>query len=328
MKQQIKKYFVGKKILVTGFRGYVGSSLAQLISEFDCNLTLLDVVSLGWCPSSSEANIEVVQGDVTEPNTWSSVLEGVDCVFHLAALEYDRSNFDVIKDWKINALSVLNLVEACRVSGIRPKIVFASSANIFGAVDELPVNENTRDNPASLWSVHKLTAENYLRTYAQRYGVGSIVLRLPNVYGASACLSVADRAIVNNAIIQALAGKAIRVFRNSGCKRDYMYVGDVAMALLSASICESMPQKGEFYVIGGESVMTFEDLWNIIANKVGAVTGKRVSVEQDKSVTLEPLDMRDFVADTSKFCGLTGWTPKVLLEKGIEETIDAFKNMP
>jgi len=328
MRTKVAEYFSGKRILITGFRGYVGSSLAQLASELDCKLRLLDIVGEGWLPDNSIAAVEVLQGDITDPETWSGALDCVDYVFHLAALEYDRSSFDVVKDWKINALSVFHMVEACRLNDLKPKIIFASSANIFGSVDSLPVNEKTRDNPASLWSVHKLTAENYLRSYAQRYGINSVILRLPNVYGASACLPVANRVIVNGVILQALSGKPLTVFGNSSCKRDYLHVDDVASAFLSACMCKDMPQNGEFYVIGGASAMTFQDLWCLIAEKVAVVTGKQVPVEHDDSVTLEPLDMRDFIADASTFYELTGWAPKVFLERGIEETIDAFMSKP
>jgi len=188
----------------------------------------------------------------------------------------------------------------------------------------LPVNESHRDNPPSLWSVHKRAAEDYLRVYAQRYGVESIILRLANVYGPSACPDLIDHVVVNKVILQALAGKKLRVFGNHDCKRDLVYIDDVAWAFLLAGACNDAPWKGNFYIIGGESEQTIREVWGVVAEKVGALIGKDLHVENDLSVKLEPLDMRDFVANASQFRKLTGWKPEMPVEKGIEATVHAL----
>ena len=162
----------------------------------------------------------------------------MDYVFHLAAKEYFyRSEYDPEQDLQFNALPILRLLEVCRVQTYRPKIVFASSANLFGLVDTLPVNEDNRDNPLTMWAVHKLTAENYLRLYAQQFGIQSITLRLANVYGPTARWSVMDRVVINKVIAKALDGEALVTYANQSCVRDYVFLDDVVSAFMLAGTC-------------------------------------------------------------------------------------------
>ena len=161
--------YQGRTILITGGRGYIGSALAQSFSEIDCRVKLLDQ-SAGntWRPEHRKSEVLILHGDVSVRKTWDSVLPGVDYVFHLAAQEYYyRSGYDPEQDFQFNALPILRLLEACRTQNYRPKIVFASSANLFGLVDTLPVNEDHPADPLTMWAVHKLTAEHYLKLYSQ-----------------------------------------------------------------------------------------------------------------------------------------------------------------
>ena len=325
--RQWQEYFEGKRILITGAMGYIGSSVAQSFANIDCRLILLDICDLQWMPSDSIAEISSVCGDITLPETWHSVLHTVDYVFHLAALEYDRLNYDIRNDWEVNALSVFHLVETCRKGGIHPRVIFASSANIFGSIETLPVNETNRDHPPTLWSAHKLLAENYLRMYAQRYGIESVVLRLANVYGPAANPDVMDHVVINKTILRALTGETLRVFGNRDCIRDFIYIDDVISAFLHAGVSGNLSPKGEPYVIGSGLDRKIESIWMIIAEKVGEAMGKEVPVEVDDSVSLEPLDIRNFIADTSLFCRLTGWQPEMPLEQGIATTLDVLKTM-
>ena len=315
----------GRTILITGGRGYIGSALAQSLAEVNCKLILLDH-SIGntWRPEHQKAEVLILHGDVSVRKTWDAALQGVDYVFHLAAQEYFyRSGYDPEQDLQFNTLPILRLLEVCRTQNYRPKIVFASSANLFGLVDTLPVNEDNRADPLTMWAIHKLTAEHYLKLYSQQFGIKSISLRLANVYGPTARWPVMTRVVINKLIAKALEGEALITYANQGCVRDYVFLKDVVQAfLLAGTYCWS--NKSHFYVIGSGEGETIADIWHLIADSVESHTGKNVPIRFDESVKIEPLELRSFVADTALFQSATGWKPQTGLTQGIDITVRAF----
>jgi len=317
--------YQGRTILITGGRGYIGSALAQSLSEINCKLILFDQSPADvWRPEVQRAEVELLNGDVSARKSWDDALPGVDYVFHLAAREYFyRSEYDPEQDLQFNALPILRLLEVCRTQNYRPKIVFASSANLFGLVDTLPVNEDNRDDPLTLWAIHKLTAENYFRLYARQFGIESTSLRLANVYGPTARRSIMTRVVINKMIAKALSGEALTSYANRACIRDYVFLEDVVQAFLAAgTYCGST--KDPIYVIGSGESHSIAQVWDLIAHSVRSHTGKNVSVRVDESVTIEPLELRNFVADTKRFHNATGWKPRTGLTQGIDTTVRAF----
>jgi nucleoside-diphosphate-sugar epimerase len=315
----------GRTILITGGRGYIGSALTQSLAEANCKLILLDHSTENiWKPEHQKAKVSLLYGDVTVRKTWDGSLPGVDYVFHLAAKEYFyRSGYNPEQDLQFNILPILHLLEVCRTQNYRPKIVFASSANLFGLVDTLPVNEDNPANPLTLWAIHKLTAEHYLKLYSDQFGIQSISLRLANVYGPTARRPVMTRVVLNKVIAKALEDEALITYVNQGCVRDYVFLKDVIQAfLLAGAYCGS--DKNPFYVIGSGEGETIADVWHLIADIVRSQTGKNVPIRFDQSVKVEPMELRSFVADTSRFKDATGWEPRTGLTQGIDITVRAF----
>jgi nucleoside-diphosphate-sugar epimerase len=322
---QILDAYQGRSILITGGRGYIGSALAQSLSALNCKLILCDHSPDDvWRPQDQMAEVALIKGDVSELQFWETALPGVDVVFHLAAKEYFYgSEYNPEQDLRFNALPILRLLEVCRLKSYRPKIVFASSANLFGLVDILPVNEDAPDNPLTMWAVHKLVAEKYLRLYTQQFGLQSIALRLANVYGPTARWSTANRVVINKVIHMALNGKPLITYSNRHCIRDYVFMKDVVNAFLHAGACSGSNQD-PVYVIGSGEGKPIADVWQMIADCVRALTGRNVPIRSDDSVKVEPLELRNFVADSSRFHDATGWQPKTGLMQGIEFSIRAF----
>jgi nucleoside-diphosphate-sugar epimerase len=317
--------YEGRTILITGGRGYIGSALAQSLAGVNCKLILLDQSPVdAWRFEGQRAEVSLLNGDVSVRKTWDAALPGVDYVFHLAAKEYFyRSEYDPELDLQFNAVPILRLLEVCRTQNYRPKIVFASSANLFGMVDTLPVNEDSRDDPLTMWAVHKLTAEHYLQLYSQQFGIKSITLRLANVYGPTARWSVMTRVVINKVIAKALNGEPLVTYANRSCVRDFVFLEDVVQAfLLAGASCGSTPSP--IYVIGSGEGKSIADVWQLIAECVRKHIGKSVPIRFDDSVKIEPLELRNFVADTGHFQNATGWKPRTELAQGIEITVRAF----
>ncbi len=324
--RDISELYTGKTILIVGAAGYIGSSLAKAMADIDCHLVLLDCDSdTDWLPVHNRARITSVQGDICEPLTWLNIIPDVDYVFHLAAAEYNRTHYCVSRDWRINACSVLNLLDACRKESQAPRIIFSSSANLFGCVDILPVNESTPDNPPSLWSVHKQLAETYFDLYRQNYGIENVTLRLSNVYGPSVRNKSEQNVIINRVVKQALTAKSITTYANKECIRDYIFIDDVVMAFMQAGAIKIDLSHGpECYVIGSEESITIAKAWQIIAEQTTVKTARQVCVRFDGQVELEPLDFRNFVADTTCFRNVTSWETATSFVEGIKITVEAF----
>jgi UDP-glucose 4-epimerase len=318
-----RQIYRGKTILVSGGTGYVGSSLSNAFSEINCNLLIVSRNSISWTPDGLNANIQIINGDVSSYEFWEDSIDNVDFIFHLASA-------DDIKDHKreieVNALSMLNILKVCKKKKLSPKIVFSSSANIFGCVESVPVDETFPDKPESIWSIHKLMVENYLKLYYKQFKIHSVSLRLPNVYGASPNIKVINRVVINKAIHNALNGITLNLYSNGNCIRDYIFIDDLIDALMLAGCLKKDLSKGQFYVIGSGEGIKISNAWMLIAQKVSAKTGKNIDVKNDLTFKVNPMEMRNFIANSSTFRNDTGWTPKINFEKGIEQTIDAVWN--
>lgn len=318
--------YSGKTILLTGGRGFIGSLLASALASANIKLILLNrFMPDAWKPAQKQANIVMLDGDVTDPQVWDGALSGVDCVFHLASEDYvNRPDADLFRDLNINALAVLHMLETCRTRKYSPHIIFASSANLFGIVDTLPVNEDYPSNPLVTWAAHKLLAENYLKVYSHQYGIRSTTLRLANVYGPTAAHSAFKRVVVNNIITRALAGEHISLYANRNCMRDYVFITDVIDAFLLAGLpSDTRADINSIFVIGSGHGVTIADIWKLIADKATSLINKNVEIKIDDAVKIGAFEMRNFIADSTRFQSVTGWKPKTDLAHGIDLTIQA-----
>jgi nucleoside-diphosphate-sugar epimerase len=321
MQTNISKIYKNKTILITGGTGYVGSCLTHALSKIDCHLKVLSKSSSSWTPESNNANMTLLYGDVSNFNLWNTIIDDVDYIFHLASV-------DGVNDYKleidVNAMSMLHLINACKSKGLSPKIVFSSSANIFGNVSNVPVNEEFPDNPESLWSIHKLLVEQYLKLYYYQFNINSVCLRLPNVFGMSPNKQTITRTVINKVIYKALNGENLFLYSNHNCIRDYIFIDDAISALLLAGGIEKDISKGQFYVIGSGQGKTISEAWKLISQKVSEKLGEEVIVEKDSTFKPTPMEMRNFVANTSNFNNVTGWNSEITLEEGIDLTVEAM----
>lgn len=314
------EFYKGKNILITGAGGYIGSALTGALGNVECNLTLFFHDRKPEL-NPAKAKIASISGDITKPGIWGELLPGVDVVFHL--VEHPYKEFSPEKELYTTAAPILRLLETARIKGYKPQIVFASSNNLVGLPSKLPVNENFPDNPITIFSIHKMLAEKYLEYYSREYAIPSIILRLTNVYGPVPDKKISERVVLNYMIAEALRAGKVKLFSNRDRTRDFVYIDDVVAAFLCAGMTEG---KSDHFLIGSGEGKKLEEIGAIIADKVSKKIGKHPEIIIDEQAPISEIEKRNFVTDYSKFSSLTGWKPQILLDDGIENTLNYLLN--
>jgi nucleoside-diphosphate-sugar epimerase len=321
---QIPSYFAGKKILVTGASGYLATNLIRSLKNIDCTIVRLSRDSK-LLPVKGIVKIVDIAGDICDRETWVRVLENVDIVYHFAAqTSVYAADENPLADLEINVLPMLNLLETCRNMGRQPVVIFSGTVTEVGIPKSLPVNETHEDCPITIYDLHKLMAENYLKYYSQKGIVKGTILRLPNIYGPGPKSSSADRGILNMMMRKALEGELLTVYGKGEFLRDYIYVEDVIAAFLNAAIYITQ-LNGKHFVLGSGEGHTIDQAINLVADRVAFKTGKRVPVKHiNPPIVQSSIEERNFVADTQQFCLATGWKAHYSLIDGIDRTLEAL----
>lgn len=318
-------------IMVAGASGYLGTALLAALQTIPCR-----IVALGRSSQNvvSELNAErelttltMLTVDLSQPGSWTEPLrsERPDIIFNLAAYEHRRgSPHAPAQDLAVNAAAMLDLLETCRQLELKPQIVLASSANLAGCPASLPVDESFPDQPLTLYSIHKLAAEQYLKYYSSTFGIPGVALRFANVYGplGKDQREIASRVVLNRIMLQALKGGPLQLYGNHHCRRDFVYVSDVVSALCAATTLT--PKGGSHYFIGSAEGATLGEVVNLVADRAEAVSGRRPEIRIMEEAALEPIEWREFVADCTRMRTQTGWSPSVRLREGIDRTLLEF----
>lgn len=293
-------------ILITGHSGYIGSVLAHKLSR--------------------DNNVILFEGDVSKKSNWENNLStSIDIIYHLAAVEPsnpfrpDWGHTQIDKEWQVNSYSVIHIHEACTKKNISPKIVFVSSTNVFGCVDTKIVDEETTEDVAAFWSLHKLLGEKYLRILNKMYDTKFTVLMLPNVYGPSRTIELTDRMTLNKVINQAITSNELELYDNKMCLRDCLYIDDVVNAFELMLYLPDTHFNGDRFLLGSDKKITIESFWTEIAQQVPS------TIIKYNNKKLTPYDYRNYISDISKFNRVTNWYPEVSLTQGISNTIGVYK---
>lgn len=318
-------FYNGKRILITGGGGYIGTNLAAALSTQNCLIIRLVRRPPPPLPLTGKARLECREGDIEAADFWKQILPDVDIIFHLAAQTSAReAAADTSTDLRRNILPLLHLFETCRKDGLQPVIVYASTATIAGLPRSLPVNEDQPDNPLTIYDLHKKMAEQYLRHYAQLGFVRGVSLRLANVYGPGPASSRADRGVLNQMISRGLRGETLTVFGDGAHLRDYVYIRDVVEAFVAAG-AHSDQIDGRHFVIGSGRGHTIAQAVGLVATRVEKKTGQHISVRHvSPPAPLAAIENRNFVADSRRFAEATGWQARVTLPEGIDLTLESL----
>ena len=303
------------RALVTGGAGFIGSNLVRLLVDKGIDVTVFDNLSSGYQANlAAIPQINFISGDVRNADSVSDAAQGIDVVFHLAAsVGNSRSILNPIEDSEINILGTLRVLEACRKQGVR-KLVFSSSAGIFGELKTLPIREDHPLEPDSPYGASKLGAEKLCLAYSKLYDLEVVCLRYFNVFGVHQRYDAYGNVIPIFAH-RLLQGVPITVFGDGEQTRDFVNVRDVAQANYLASTASGV--SGAFN-IGSATNVTINHLVNIM----GDVSGLEPRIDYAPP---RQGDVRHSLADISLAYQRIGYSPTVGLQDGLTTYMDWAK---
>nr|MBI2905260.1 NAD-dependent epimerase/dehydratase family protein [Chloroflexota bacterium] len=297
--------------LVTGGAGFLGTALANRLANDGHEVRVIDDLSAGN-PAQLDARVLFTRGDVNDrPKLWT-LLQGVQCVYHLAARVSVAES--VLYPREYNAANVggtVSVMEAMRDVGVR-RVVLVSSGAVYGEQAEQPLREDLPPDPTSPYAVSKLAAEFYVRTIGKLWGIETVALRVFNAYGPGQPLPAAHAPVVPHFIKRAQSGGSVVVFGNGSQTRDYVYVTDAVNAMVSAAFANGIDRRVINVGSGIETAVA-----DLIA-EIGAAVGKPIEAIYNSSETGGVSRMR---ADLSRAAALLNYRPKLTLAEGLRRTI-------
>lgn len=314
----------GKKVLITGGLGFIGSSIAHACVKHGARVILLDacIEPYGWNFANIEQikkDVEFIKGDVRDRELMKKLVPSHEIVFHMAAqVGREISVENPWLDSDINCNGTLNVLEASRLNKNGVKVLFAGSRGQVGEPIYLPVDESHPQNPTDVYGINKMAAEKYLFLYSHLYGFPVVSLRLNNVYGPRCQMHAGFYGILNWFMANALDGKPITVYGAGTQTRDYIYIDDVVDAFIRAALSEKT--NNDFFFVGSGVETVFMDMVKEIIHAVGK--GEYIHVPFPAS--REKIDIKRFVVTCKKLEQATGWRPQVDLPKGVKLTAEYY----
>ncbi len=317
--------FKDSRVLITGGAGFIGSNLAARLVALGAEVTLVDAMIPEY--GGNLANIEAVADrlsltvcDVREKVSMRNALEGKDFLFNLAGqTSHMDSMADPYTDLDINCSAQLAILEACRHHNEQIKIVFASTRQIYGKPDYLPVDEEHLVRPVDVNGINKAAGEWYHILYNNVYGIRATALRLTNTYGPCMRVKDARQTFLGIWIKLILSGQPIEVWGGEQL-RDFNYVDDVVDALLRAAVTDAC--FGNVYNLGDEQRVTLLKLAKMVVDSHGSGDYTVHDFPEER----KKIDIGDYYSDFSKFRAESGWQPQVSLEQGLARTLDYYRD--
>jgi UDP-glucose 4-epimerase len=299
------------KFLITGGAGFLGAAIANRLARGGHAVRVLDDLTSGD-PDRLARSILFTRGDVADvPKLWT-LLQDVDCVYHLAARVSVPESILYPREYNaVNVGGTVAVMEAIRDAGVK-RVVFTSSGAIYGAQPQQPVHEDLPPNPDSPYAVSKLAAEHYVRTIGALWNIETVCLRIFNAYGPGQPLPPSHAPVIPQFIKQAMSGSSIVVFGAGGQTRDFVYIDDVVDALEAAALARQVDR--EVINIGSGEEIPIESLIDLI----GRLTRTPIVPLRNPSGG----GVKRLWANIGKARALLNYQPQFSLEDGLRLTIE------
>jgi len=321
MKADSAAFFAGKRVLVTGGLGFIGSNLACRLVELGAKVCVIDFLDSRY--GGNLFNVEafkdraqVVIADIRDQALMSHLVIDQDILFNLAGqISHLGSIEDPRTDLEINCSSVLAILELCRLHNPGIKIVYSSTRQIYGRPRYLPVDEEHPMEPVDFNGISKMAGGWYHILYNRVYGMRTTSLRLTNVYGPHMWVKDGRLSFIGLWFRQLVEGKEILVFGDGQQIRDFNYIDDVVEALLlsAAHACTD----GQIYNLGGDEPISLLKLAQLMLEVHGSGSYRLVEFPEER----KRIDIGDYYGDYSKMRTELGWQPRVSLREGIARTL-------
>ena len=302
------------KVLVTGGAGFIGSHIVDQLLAEGHQVVVVDDLSTGSLdnvnPQASFVRLSVLDGELLG----LFAREKVDAALHLAAQTIVGSSLEHPDiDARVNVLGTLQVLEGCRQHGVE-RIIFASTAAVYGDTADLPVPEEAPGQPASFYGLSKLTAERYIQMYHALYGLNYLILRYANVFGERQ----GDRG--EGGVVSIFAGclcrnNRLNIYGDGGQTRDFVYVGDVAAANVAAV---TTPQTNRILNISSQTETSVNELASLFAEIAGEAACPAYHPARSGDILRSTLRNREA-------CAALDWQPRIGLREGLERTYKALR---
>jgi UDP-glucose 4-epimerase len=317
--------FERRAILITGGLGFIGSTLARRLVDLGAHVTVVDSLIPEYGGNlhniaGLEGRLRVNIADVRDEHSMTWLVQRQDCLFNLAGqTSHLDSMSDPATDLEINCRAQLSLLEACRKYNPGIRIVFASTRQIYGVPEYLPVDEKHPTRPVDVNGINKTAGEWYHLLYNNVHGVRTTALRLTNTYGPRVRVKDARQTFLGVWIRRVVEERPFDVFGDGAQRRDFTYVDDAVDAFLDAAASDAAV--GRVYNLGGEPV-TLQELAERLVRVAGRGEYRSVPFPPDRKA----IDIGDYYGDARAILADLGWEPRVPLDQGLAATVRFYRD--
>jgi UDP-glucose 4-epimerase len=323
---EVAEPFGGRKVLITGGLGFIGSNLARALVSAGADVTLVDSLVPEYGGNlhniaGIEDLLRVNVSDVRDEFSLRHLVRDQDLIFNLAGqTSHLDSMLDPFTDLEINCRAQLSILEACRLGNPEVKIIFASTRQIYGRPERLPVDELHPTSPVDVNGINKLAGEWYHLLYGEVYDLRVSVLRLTNTYGPRMRVKDARQTFLGVWLKLLLAGQEIEIYGDGEQRRDFTYVDDAVRAFLL--MADSDDADWQIYNLGDRNPVSLRELAELLVELNGQGSFRTIPFPEDRKA----IDIGDFYADYSKIERTLGWHPRVPLREGLAQSLEFYRS--
>jgi UDP-glucose 4-epimerase len=320
----LRRAYHGRNVLITGGLGFIGSNLARALVALGAKVTLLDALIPAYGGNRRNlagfaSRVRVHIGDIRDHGRLPRLVRHQDFLFNLAGqTSHWDSMTDPATDLDINGRAQLAILEACRLHNPGLRIVFASTRQIYGKPDYLPVDERHPLRPVDVNGINKLAGESFHLLYARVHGMAAVALRLTNTIGPGMRIKDARQTFLGVWIRDLLQGKPFEVWGGAQ-RRDFTYIDDAVEAFLLAAIEPKV--EGQVFNLGGPPPVTLREMAKLLVEVGGGGRFRIRKFPPDR----RKIDIGDYFADDRLIARKLGWRPRTDLRTALARTLDYYR---